>query len=288
MTKLREPTSIVEMAEMCRRAKYKTMVIPHNSPVSLEEAKAASSILTTIEDADFYELDASIENATKEIFNTFFLGKDLHDMPIEKDCRLPSKVCVFWSPHHLINFENREEAFPFAHYGVEVDGITYVYLISPYFAPMFSATYKAGGEGLRFSDTSCEDEVQALAGHALYVAGMCSILNQPSFIKKEPAGSRQERRAAQRSGTYAADAWHKVTWNIGEEVKAKLTRDEPVRCMPLHYTRGHWRRGEEGWKNATLRKDGLWYQWIEGFWSGHPAFGVKKSYHSPKIGKSTF
>ena len=41
---------------------------------------------------------------------------------------------------------------------------------------------------------------------------------------------------------------------------------------------------EEGWKNTTLRKDGLWYQWIEGFWSGHPAFGIKKAYHAPKMG----
>jgi hypothetical protein len=288
MTKYREPSSVVEMAEMCRKVKYKTVSLPHSGFVSHEEAQAAFGILDTLEEADFYELDASIDDAANEMFDTFFVGKDLHDMPIEKDCRLPSKVCMLWSPQHLMFFKNREEAFPFAHYGIEVNNITYVYLISPYFAPMLQATYKAGGEGLRFLDLSSEHKIQLRAENTLYVAGVCSILNQPSFTKREPAGSRQERRAAQRSATYAADAWHKVTWNIGEEVKAKLTRDEPVRCMPLHYTRGHWRRAEDGWKNTTQRKDGLWYQWIEGFWSGHPAFGIKKSYHAPKIGKSTF
>jgi hypothetical protein len=168
-----------------------------------------------------------------------------------------------------------------------------VYIVSPYFVTLGQGCYQVGVKNsIEIPQETplrrLPYDQQTYSMHTLTVAAMCSILNQPNFTKREPAGSRQERRAANRSGGYATDAWHKVTWNIGEEVKAKLTRDEPVRCMPLHYTRGHWRKGEEGWINTTQRKDGLWYQWIEGFWSGHPAFGIKKSYHAPKIGKSTF
>lgn len=82
------------------------------------------------------------------------------------------------------------------------------------------------------------------------------------------------------------DAWHKIEWNINEPVKAKDDSDRGGWRMPLHYTRGHWRKAQDHWDDVVIRKDGKPYKWIEGFWSGHPAYGVKKSYHAPKLGKN--
>jgi hypothetical protein len=285
MTKYREPSSIVEMAEMCRRAQYEVLAM-HD--VDKHTRDVSRAIANRLLDCDYYEIDEGIERATIDIFDQLFVNKETQATTIDKDSRLPSKTCAFWKPMTSLKFPNRDP-LPFMFFAVEEKDGTFVYAVSPYFSPFLFGGYHVEIEGGMFLEDGQTEEGQRLnLSNVLTVAALCSILNQPGFTKREPAGSRQERRAAQRSATYAADAWHKVTWNIGEEVKAKLTRDEPVRCMPLHYTRGHWRRAEEGWINTTQRKDGLWYQWIEGFWSGHPAFGIKKSYHAPKIGKSTF
>jgi len=288
MTKLREPTSVIEMAEMCRYGQSRVHLSPD---VKSEDVLMARAALEAFETCDFYEIEDSVAKATDDVFENTFGGRDVGEIVIDKDCRLPSKVCAFWSPGSKVRFFGREEHFPFMYLameGAEESDSIYVFLVSPYFGTLHKGNYTPGTQGsVRLSgevEFGSVENMQVHAAHVLTVAALCSILNQPSFTKSEPAGSRQERRAAKRSGSYASDAWHKITWNIGEEVKAKLTRDEPVRCMPLHYTRGHWRRAEEGWKNTTQRKDGLWYQWIEGFWSGHPAFGIKKSYHAPKMG----
>lgn len=294
MTKVREPSSIIDMVEMCRIANQR---IVDTKTFDDETRATARGVLEALSTADCYELEVGVVKATDMMFETQFSGRDTDKLTLDADCRLPSKVCLFWSRGTNIRFPDREEEFPFAYLAIEdeagkfshlnpqVTVGTVVCLISPYFGAMLQGSYMPEVEGgLYGPEEGSEDDKGIRVTHVLTVASMCSILNQPSFTKKEPAGSRQERRAAKRSGHYASDAWHKITWNIGEEVKAKLTRDEPVRCMPLHYTRGHWRRAEEGWKNTTLRKDGLWYQWIEGFWSGHPAFGIKKSYHAPKMG----
>lgn len=283
MIKVREPTSIIDMVEMCRIANQR---IVDTKTFGDNVRATARGVLEALSYADFYELDQSIVAATDDVFHNTYAGKNTDEMMIDEDCRLPSKVCAFWARGSRIHFEDREEDFPFMYLAEREDnGEIHVYAVSPHFAAMHQGCYIPAVAGsLKGPVAGSEHDMMRRAVHTLTLAAMCSILNQPSFTKREPAGSRQERRAAQRSGGYASDAWHKITWNIGEEVKAKLTRDEPVRCMPLHYTRGHWRRAEEGWKNTTLRKDGLWYQWIEGFWSGHPAFGIKKSYHAPKIG----
>lgn len=287
MTKVREPSSVVEMAEMCRRAQLLVKDMPG---VTEDDIELAEDVLEVLAECDFYQIDESVGRATDQVYENTFGGKTTDELVLDSDCRLPSNVCAFWSPGTRITFEGRAENLPFMYLAVAdtKSGKYHVYITSPYFGSLLQGSYRVGvADSLRISNDASVDrpeDQQIYSMHTLTVAAMCSILNQPGFTIKEPAGSRQERRAAQRSGGYASDAWHKITWNIGEETKAKLTRDEPVRCMPLHYTRGHWRRAEEGWKNTTLRKDGLWYQWIEGFWSGHPAFGIKKAYHAPKMG----
>jgi len=290
MTEVREPTSIVEMAEMCRRAQP---MVKYMEGVTQEDIETAEDMLVALAECDFYELDGSIGQAVDQVYEQTYDGKTTDDVILDVDCRLPSKVCAFWSIGSKINFSDGPSNLPFMYLAVADpagSGQNIIYLISPYFGAIFMGSYRIGVEQpLRISGhtlSMSEEMQQFYTMHVLTVATTCSLLNQPSFTKREPAGSRQERRAAKRNGSYATDAWHKISWNIGEAVKAKLTRDEPTRCMPLHYTRGHWRKAEEGWNNVERRKDGLWYQWIEGYWSGHPAFGIKRSYHAPKMARA--
>lgn len=281
MTKVREPQSVVEIAERCVTAQQ---LLLERGLVKGDQLRLTKNILEALPTADFYEIDEAVGAATDQMFEAMFSGKNTETLVLDADCRLPSKVCGFWSKGSKVHFPEHEQPLPFLYLAVEEEKETLVFLVSPYFSALLQGGYRVGEEGAISAPVDGDDadkEVRVM--HTLSVAAVCSILNQPSFTKREPAGSRQERRAANRTGGFAVDAWHRVTWNIGEEVKAKLTRDEPVRCMPLHYTRGHWRRGQEGWANAAQRKDGHWYQWIEGYWSGHPAFGVKKSYHAPKL-----
>jgi hypothetical protein len=290
MTEVREPTSVVEMAEMCRRAQP---MVKYMEGVTQEDIETAEDMLAALAECDFYELDGSIGQAVDQVYEQTYDGKTTDDVILDVDCRLPSKVCAFWSIGSKINFSDGPSNLPFMYLAIDDpsgSGKNIIYLISPYFGALFMGSYQVGVEQpLRISGVTLsmsEEMQQFYTMHVLTVATTCSILNQPSFTKREPAGSRQERRAAKRNGSYATDAWHKISWNIGEAVKAKLTRDEPTRCMPLHYTRGHWRKAEEGWNNVERRKDGLWYQWIEGYWSGHPAFGIKRSYHAPKMARA--
>lgn len=284
MTKVREPTSIIEMAERIRQGNAQLVA---RKDLSEENRALAEGIMFALQECDFYEISEEVAKAADGMYEALFSGRDSQGITFDKDCRLPSPICAFWSPGTSIQFADREEEFPMMYLAHEDDEGTFVFVVSPYFGGLLQGGYQLEVEGGLVGPTDgSEDDMNIRATHVLSVAAMCSLLNQPGFTKHEPVGSRQERRAAQRTGGFATDAWHKVTWDIGAETVAKLTRDDPVRCMPLHYTRGHWRKAQEGWINTSQRKDGHWYQWIEGFWSGHPAFGVKKSYHAPRMGKS--
>lgn len=116
------------------------------------------------------------------------------------------------------------------------------------------------------------------------VAQLLHLVNKPRFVIKKPFGTRQQRRGLNRGGGFAVDAWHKITWNVDKPVSAKDAYDASYHKLPLHFRRGHWRSSEEDQPKSIQRENGGWYTWIEGYWAGHPAFGFKKSYYSPKKG----
>lgn len=281
MTEVREPGSIIEMAEMVRRSMGMVagMDVDHDVKVSARE------LVELLTHADFYELGKDIEAATDDLFREMFHGKRADEIRLDADCRLPSPTCAFWGPGTKIDFGTEHGPLPSMYVaGEDGEGNIVVSVVSPYTTPMLMGYYALGHDGALYVNTAESEDTQAMrSAQVLTVAAICSVINQPGFLKREPVGTRQERRAAQRSGGYAHDAWHRITWNIGEQVQNRLSREEPLRCMPLHYTRGHWRKAREGWRNAERRKDDHWYQWIEGYWSGHPAFGVKRSVHAPKM-----
>jgi len=283
MSKVREPSNIIEMVEMIESS-LSTLSPKSYDKQALESARV---ILKSFQTMDFYEISSDVYDAAIDHFFELHQGKKVSDIKLDHDARLPSNMCGFWWPGSMASCSDGLR-IPVMLIVREISHLeNLVFLVGSDFEvcePMGGYSVGEDSQVVVPPQALHNDNEQHYSAATLKIAALCSLINQPSFLKTETVGSRQQRRAAQRKGGYSPEAWRKVTWNIGEEVKAKLTRDEPVRCMPLHYTRGHWRRAEEGWKNTTLRKDGLWYQWIEGFWSGHPAFGIKKAYHAPKMG----
>lgn len=149
----------------------------------------------------------------------------------------------------------------------------------------------APGGNMAIVDRTREDGRDHLAtAIVVFSAFILSIINQPSMLRREPLLSRQQRRAAERAGKKSAADWHKVTWNIGADVAARISADPSFRKVPLHWRRGHFRRAEAHYAGAMQRPDALrederdlWWQWIDGQWVGHPCFGVKRSIHAPRL-----
>lgn len=115
---------------------------------------------------------------------------------------------------------------------------------------------------------------------------MLSLLNSPTLVETGPSGQRQERRAANRTHQLPVDAWHRVRWRTAASREVEGSKgDDTGPQMPLHYRRGHVRKAQPHHVGAfaTELTDTGWGQWIDGHWAGHPAFGIKKSLHSPTL-----
>lgn len=113
------------------------------------------------------------------------------------------------------------------------------------------------------------------------LVAMFDLMCKPTLTVSAPVGSRQSRRYMQRTVGIPSERWSKIEWNVGEKIKSEIRKNDPDNCKPLHFRRGHYRKAKEHFKNA-VQVDGVWHQWIEGFWCGHPAFGFVRSVHAPK------
>ena len=117
----------------------------------------------------------------------------------------------------------------------------------------------------------------------LLIAYMLDLINTPAFVTKDSLPRPARRRIDRISGTNASDRVRVISWNLK---KPKLEAGESVgsgRHMLLHYTRGHWRQCAAHLERAQLHDDGVHRMWIEGFWSGHPAYGIVRSIYAPKL-----
>lgn len=121
-------------------------------------------------------------------------------------------------------------------------------------------------------------------------AFIMSLINQPRMVKHESPVSRQVRRSLERKKINASN-WSCVSWDISKasaDDHRKATGDKEG--VALHWRRGHWRRAEQHHRGAKQRPDAirpeereLWWQWIDGMWVGHPAYGFVKSFHAPTM-----
>jgi len=116
------------------------------------------------------------------------------------------------------------------------------------------------------------------------VSTLLHLINKPRKVKTNPlAQTRQVKRQIARGMGFAVDAWHRVSWDIDKPVVAKEPYDKKFHKMPLHFNKGHWKNALEHHSKSVQRDDeDGWWTWIEGYWAGHPAFGIKKTYHAPK------
>jgi len=114
-------------------------------------------------------------------------------------------------------------------------------------------------------------------------ATILSLINSPRYVKTEPLNiSRQIKRAMQRGMGFAVNAWHRISWDIDKPVTAKEPFDRNYHKQALHFRRGHWKSAEPKHPKSIRRKDRKWYTWIEGYFAGHPSFGIKLTYYQPK------
>jgi len=126
------------------------------------------------------------------------------------------------------------------------------------------------------------------------LAAALATMNSPRHVTFVPAANRAKRKLAHRGMGTAMDAMHRVAWDIDKPVKAKTPHDETFHKMPYHYRRGYWRRcdkdnprSERRLQAPKYRDRFLWWMWIDGYWAGHPAFGIKKQYWQPRKKKET-
>tara|TARA_R110000744_G_C19221795_1_gene547178 strand:+ start:24 stop:920 length:897 start_codon:yes stop_codon:yes gene_type:complete len=116
------------------------------------------------------------------------------------------------------------------------------------------------------------------------VSTLLHLINKPRKVKINPlAQTRQAKRQIARGMGFAVDAWHRVSWDIDKPVVAKEPYDKKFHNMPLHFNRGHWKKALKHHPKSVQRDaENGWWTWVEGYWAGHPAFGIKKTYHVPK------
>ena len=115
------------------------------------------------------------------------------------------------------------------------------------------------------------------------VCGLLQTINTPSFVKQSKKAISPLKRAKfkKATGKFSPDSWNMVSWNVGSDVELKAYEEGGGIRQAVHFRRGHWRKAQEE-HPKSVSKDGRWMTYVHGYSAGHPAFGVKKSYHLPK------
>jgi len=115
------------------------------------------------------------------------------------------------------------------------------------------------------------------------LAAVQYVMNQPNFVTQTTVGSNGVRKRLEKKTGIPKERWSRIQWNVGKhvqrEVREKMGEEH---CTALHRVRGFYRTAKSHYNNVT-KIDGKWFQWIEPFWRGHPAFGIVKSSYAPKM-----
>ena len=120
---------------------------------------------------------------------------------------------------------------------------------------------------------------------AKIVCVILQTINQPRFVvqAKRDVSLVKRQSFKKAAGRFIPDSWNMITWNVDKPVKAKHYEEGTGGRQALHFRRGYWRKAEEGWERSRWSETrNRWEQYIHGYEAGHPAFGVKKSYHLPR------
>ena len=166
---------------------------------------------------------------------------------------------------------------PTSHYFDE-DVIPYPYPVGE--IDSVNGTWTMGDRDFHYSHTiesTCESTIRI-------VAAILQTINNPRFVKhgKKTVSQTKKQNVRKVLRDFIPEQWNMIAWNVDEPVDAKNYEEGKGSRQALHFRRGFYRRAEPHWEDAELI-DGLWQKYIEGYEAGHPAFGVKKSYHLPRI-----
>jgi len=276
---------------------YNYNLVLNNPELDFDARSNVKFALDCIKASDFYEIGRDITLYTNDAKHELVEGYEtLDEVRIPVDARPPSENC-------FVYMQNSETGYLVRRYEAgeieELEGtrdhpcVTVLRVANknlPIVCGGYIVSNKEQDNKMFMSAKEIERGGQEfenyLANVVLSVAFTLCLINQPRFVVQGTTGTRQLRKQMFRGHGISMDAWNKISWNIKEPVKAKDDHTKGGWHMPLHYTRGHWRKAQDHWEDVVIRKDGKPYKWIDGFWSGHPAYGVKKSYHAPKLGKS--
>jgi len=116
------------------------------------------------------------------------------------------------------------------------------------------------------------------------LASVIYMMKKPNFATQAiVSNSGGVRKRLEKKKGIPKERWSRIQWNVGQNVQREVreTMGEE-HCTALHRVRGFYRKAESHYNNVT-KIEGKWFQWIEPFWRGHPAFGIIKSTYAPKI-----
>jgi hypothetical protein len=257
--------------------------------------------LEDMKEADMYFISEDFKEALAAYHNELVEEEEnSRHVVFSEDCRLPSKLCFI----SMDTFDTKDvvtgevvRAFGSGHIDgflcrQSEDGSVAIRLVARNSVPTHIGSYELKRGGIRFPTELHERLENDESFHAMYlemittISGAFSLINQPRFVDVLKSGSRQQRKKAQKQHGVDVEQWHEISWNVNEPIEGEVDDRGRSFHMPLHYTRGHWRKAKPHWDDVVYRQDGLPYIWIDGFWSGHPAYGIKKGYHAPKLGKA--
>jgi hypothetical protein len=139
------------------------------------------------------------------------------------------------------------------------------------------------GDRFVYPNKDCGYPPHGIAVMLTLTAELICLLGTPRFVTQSPLPRQACRRLDRKSGVNVSDKVRVISWSL---TKPKIEAGESLgsgRHMPLHYTRGHWRQCAAHLDRAYPHADGTHRMWIEGFWSGHPAYGIVRSIHAPKL-----
>ena len=236
-------------------------------------------------EAQYFEFGPQLNEAIDEIAKDITTKRDgLGNGIIPQDAQLPAAYTILW-------FEDMKDNVLVCN--VEKDGPAKIRVsnFSGYMPPLVLGGFTPGTAEAHVNTEppkSPDEETlssDVRANLIVFAAACLALINTPRLIKLLPAGTRQSRRAMGRKTGSETAQWHRIEWDL---TKPQIRAGERMGAgwhMPLHYTRGHWRQNDKAKVNAHVRADGKTYQWIEGYWSGHPAYGIKRAVYAPRIGE---
>jgi hypothetical protein len=243
------------------------------------------ALLSVLETGQYFEISESVMDAVDELAQdiTKRRDEDGHGMTPE-DARLPARPTIIW-------FSTLKDNLLVCHEPRSEEGRVRVLVLSAYMDPLVLGDYEPGSPEATINEGGFDNKEHAKiskgsrAQMVVMAAAILSTINAPRITKRVPAGTRQNRRAAMRRVGATAGQWHRIEWDLSKPRVARGEREGAGWHMPLHYTRGYWRKGEEGRGKAVERAPGVWATWVDGYWSGHPAYGIKRAVYAPRIGE---